>query len=206
MRIALDIAIVAIVALCAWRGYRAGIINGICGILAIIIAIYGANLIANTYSDELIGALDPFISGIVEGIEGELPEFALEDLESLAGQLGVELDGELDIDLDLAGQLGLDLSEIEGEDLENVLDDGVYVAAYSVITKLGVHPLSAAPMAQEVADMTTSGEANIIDALTDVICVRAAFIVVFAVAFLLISIVFFRDRKRDRPIFRPART
>jgi len=190
MRFALDIVIVAIVLLCAWRGYRAGIINGICGIIAIIIAIYGANLVAHTYSDELISAMDPFVSGIVEGIEAELPEFDLEDLESLAGQLGVELEGELEIDANIAGQLGIDLSELEGKNLGDVLDDGVYVAAYTVINKLGVHPLSAAPMAQEVVDLTAAGEMNIIDALTDVICRRAALIAVFVVAFILISIVF----------------
>ena len=42
MHIAIDVVLLAIVVYCGWRGYRNGIIRGICGLLAIVIALYGA--------------------------------------------------------------------------------------------------------------------------------------------------------------------
>lgn len=66
MSIVIDVVLVLIVAFSAWRGFRNGFIRGVFGILAIIIAIYGANLVAKTYSSEFTGMLEPFISGIVD--------------------------------------------------------------------------------------------------------------------------------------------
>lgn len=66
MSIVIDLVLVAIIALCTWNGYRKGFILGISGILALIVAIYGANLVANTYSQEFTSILEPFVSGIVD--------------------------------------------------------------------------------------------------------------------------------------------
>lgn len=78
----IDIALVFIVAFGAWRGFRNGFIRGIFGILAIIIAIYGANLIAKTYSGEFTGMLEPFVSGIVDSAVTE----AIDDDDEPADQ------------------------------------------------------------------------------------------------------------------------
>ena len=48
----IDIVLIAIVVFCAWRGFRAGLITSIIGVVAVVVAIYGANLIAATYSGE----------------------------------------------------------------------------------------------------------------------------------------------------------
>ena len=61
-----DILFILIILVCAWRGYKNGIIRGICGILAIIVSLYGANLIATAYSDEFTGIAKPFVEGIVD--------------------------------------------------------------------------------------------------------------------------------------------
>lgn len=60
------ILLLGIAALCTWRGYKNGIIRGICGILAIILSLYMAGIVAKMYNSEFDGMLSPFISGIVD--------------------------------------------------------------------------------------------------------------------------------------------
>ena len=66
MSIALDAAIVVIVGFCSWRGFKNGIIRGVCGLLALIVSIFAANVVATAYSEEFTGMLRPFVSGIVD--------------------------------------------------------------------------------------------------------------------------------------------
>ena len=42
MRLIIDIILLVIVALCTWSGYKKGLIGGIAGILAVIIALFSA--------------------------------------------------------------------------------------------------------------------------------------------------------------------
>jgi uncharacterized membrane protein required for colicin V production len=60
------ILLLGIVVLCTWRGYKDGIIRGVCGILAIIIALYIAGIVARTYNSEFEDMLSPFVSGMVD--------------------------------------------------------------------------------------------------------------------------------------------
>ncbi|MDR3278301.1 MAG: CvpA family protein [Oscillospiraceae bacterium] len=105
MSIAIDVSLVVIVAFCGWRGYKSGIIRGVCGILALAVSIFGANLIAATYSGEFTSMLRPFVGGIVdktfEGIlqpdtedgeepeDGEAPEGAYEITLATLRKLGL---------------------------------------------------------------------------------------------------------------------
>lgn len=66
MGILIDIVLVTIVVLSALRGYKSGLMLGLCGILAVIISLYGANLISTVYSHEYAGVLKPFVSGMVD--------------------------------------------------------------------------------------------------------------------------------------------
>ena len=62
----IDLAIIAIVAFCGWRGYRNGLIRGAFGVVALIVSLVLANIAAAAYSEEFTGMLKPFISGLVE--------------------------------------------------------------------------------------------------------------------------------------------
>ena len=66
MNIIIDLLLVGVLALCTWGGYRKGLILGVSAILALIVAFYGANFLANTYSQEFTSMLEPFISGAVD--------------------------------------------------------------------------------------------------------------------------------------------
>lgn len=53
------------------RGRRAGFIPGIFMLLGLLVAVYGANLVAETYSGEFTGMLEPFISGLTDRVSRE---------------------------------------------------------------------------------------------------------------------------------------
>ena len=79
MSIILDLVLIAIIAFCGWSGYRKGFILGISGIVALIIAFYGAQLVANTYSQEFTSVMKPFVSGIVDGAVDEAKDNAAKE-------------------------------------------------------------------------------------------------------------------------------
>lgn len=66
MKTVINIILIAIVVLCTWHGYRKGLVGGIAGILAIIIALFGANLLSTAYSHEVTPVLHPFVDGFVD--------------------------------------------------------------------------------------------------------------------------------------------
>lgn len=66
LRLILDIVLLVIVALCTWSGYKRGLIGGVAGILAIIIALFGGSMLSAAYSNEVIPALEPFVDGYID--------------------------------------------------------------------------------------------------------------------------------------------
>lgn len=66
MHVVIDLAILAILAFCVWRGYRRGLVLGLFGVIAIFIGLFGANILAETFSDEFTDLVSPFIGGIVD--------------------------------------------------------------------------------------------------------------------------------------------
>ncbi len=62
----INIVLIAILVICGWQGYKKGIIMGIIEVLVIILSLYGAQLLSDTYSYEVIPVLKPFISGYME--------------------------------------------------------------------------------------------------------------------------------------------
>ncbi len=65
IRLMIDIVLLVIVALCTWGGYRRGLIGGVAGILAIVIALFGGSLLSSAYSHEVVPALSPFVDGYI---------------------------------------------------------------------------------------------------------------------------------------------
>ena len=64
MTLILDILLLVIIALCTWGGYKRGLVGGIAGLLAIVIALFGGSLLSATYSGEVISALKPSSPGV----------------------------------------------------------------------------------------------------------------------------------------------
>ena len=62
----IDLVLVAIILICGWCGYKKGLIMGIGGIIAIILSLLAANLLAKSFSYELVPVMRPFASGYLE--------------------------------------------------------------------------------------------------------------------------------------------
>ena len=62
----INLLLIAIVIICTWQGYKKGIIMGIIQVLVIILSLYGAQLLSDTFSYEVIPVLRPFVSGYME--------------------------------------------------------------------------------------------------------------------------------------------
>ena len=70
MKAIIDLVLAGILVICCWNGYKKGIIMGVAGILCVIVAIYGANLLADTFSGDVVPALKPFANGYTENLIG----------------------------------------------------------------------------------------------------------------------------------------
>jgi uncharacterized membrane protein required for colicin V production len=159
LNIIIDIALVLIVAFCVYRGYRGGIIRGVCGFLAFLLAIVLANAAATAYSREFTDMLSPFVGGVVDST---LPDFLAPD-----------------IDFDILE----DLPDGEGQ-------EGVYAIAYRVLSRLGMIEPAARRMAEAVAKETNNVTYEVGVIITEKLSETLAYIAVFAVAFVLLLIVF----------------
>ena len=62
----IDLVLLLIILLCAWRGFRNGLIAGILAVCAVLFSIYAADILADTYSGEFTKMLEPFVTGAVD--------------------------------------------------------------------------------------------------------------------------------------------
>ena len=72
--LALDLAVIAIVVFCGWRGYKNGLIRGVFGVVSIIVSLFIASVAATAYSEDLNEMLSPFVGGIVDAAIVEIIE------------------------------------------------------------------------------------------------------------------------------------
>ena len=65
MRWAIDLILLAVLALCVWNGYKKGLIMGVGGVACILVSLYGACLLSSTFSYEVVSAVRPFAGGYI---------------------------------------------------------------------------------------------------------------------------------------------
>ena len=177
MNILIDIALILIVIFFAWRGFKNGFIRGIFGILAIIIAIYGANLAAKAYSEDFTGMLEPFVSGVVDKAYSDV----------LAGGEPADRDNAPAEDVPLSAG---DVSVTTENSVEDENPKNVYDVSYETLRNIGISEGAARQIAEKVSGkIETVGQAMSSN-LTGVLCDALAYIAVFTVAFILIAIIF----------------
>ena len=163
--IIMDVVLVGIIVLAAYRGFRKGIIASVIGIVSLVVAIYGANLLAVTFSGEFVGVLEPFVSGIVDSTEAKILSY------------GSNADAE---ESDY-----VPTEPVKGEDTKSA--DKV---SYSILKKLGLDDKIADGIATEVSKVTDTVSSRMNTSLTQKICEKLSFIAVFVIAFALIMIIF----------------
>lgn len=163
MSLILDLLLVAIALFSGWRGFKTGIINGICGILAVLVSIYGANIVATAYSSEFTGALRPFAVGLVDSITSDIEDYAR----------GTNDD-------DFEPVLALSTDEVSDPKL----------LSKSLFRQLGLIDSVADTMADEVALRVAETEENVSDTITEIFIDRLCYIALFSIAFILLIILF----------------
>ena len=177
----IDAAVLAVIAFCAWRGFKSGLVRGIFGFAALIFSLIIANIVATAYSSEFQGMLKPFIDGIVETtlidvVEENAEENAEESAEESAN-VGAGMPGGL-----------------EPEALETKKYD--LAAAFATLREIGLPESSALRIAEDAvtaADEEDEGGGALwflADTISDVLSSSLSFIALFAITFLLIAIIF----------------
>jgi len=129
LRWIIDIVLLLILLGCAWKGYRNGLIPGIFMLLALIASLYGAKLVAETYSEEFTAILEPFASGVTDR--------AIRDLDEDEVELDGTVYGEAKAILEKIGFMGTLSENIAAELAEEVTETG-HVLRAAMIKRLCV--------------------------------------------------------------------
>ena len=158
MKLLLDLILLAIIALGVWRGYKSGIISGVIGLAAIIACVYVANIFAGAYSEEFVGMLEPFASGVVDSMVSSTVSNDPEDVEKAVVQL----------------------TNAEKED--------VYSVSFAALRRLGLCKEVSDEMAQDVSGKVKMVNQEMNDQITTLLCHKITFAVVFFIAFILAGI------------------
>lgn len=161
MAIAIDIILLLIIVICTWNGFKKGLISGIAGILAAIIALFGGSLLSSTYSGEVITALEPFVDGYVDS--AKTTEYALEYMDCADSDKSLE--------------------DIIRED--NSLR---YDYAYACMNYVGFSEEISDNLARETVILSVDNELDMVDAVVQILCQTITYVLGLAIAFLLILI------------------
>ncbi|SHI22790.1 Colicin V production protein [Sporobacter termitidis DSM 10068] len=171
MNWAIDGVLILIVAFCAWRGLRNGFIRGVFGVLAIIVAIYGANLVASAYSSEFTGMLEPFVGGIVDKA---VTRVVTPDDDVVNPDAAPADDGEKNPDAALTDDEKTDVFDV----------------SFAALRDIGVATGASKLIAEKVGGQVQAVGQPMSVYLTEKLCDALAYIGVFLIAFVLITIIF----------------
>ena len=162
---AVDIVLVVILAVCAWHGYKKGIIMGIIGVLVIILSLYGAQLLSDTFSYEVIPVLKPFVSGVVEN--------RVEETTYQVFGYEPDINGEYHVSRSVA-----DLVESQPETRFEI--------GTRVYRSLGIYSGIADAMAQKAVSFSDQNNASLSSSAVTILCQSITWYGGFLLAFILL--------------------
>ncbi len=161
----LNLILAVILIVCAWQGFKKGIIMGIIEVLVIILSLYGARLLSDTFSYEIIPVMKPFVSGVMDT--------RVED--TAFSVLGYEADenGDYHVDQSLA-------------DLLDAMPESRMEICRWTYRSLGVYDAQAEVMAQETIDLMDQNGVDLKSAVTTELCQTVTWYGGFFLAFILL--------------------
>ena len=162
MNAVLTLSLLLIVLLCVWSGYKRGLILSVFSILAIIISVYGANLLSTTYSYEVIDALRPFASGYVE----------------------TEI-----VDKVVRPALGIDMTNLSVTDFLAANPGKEQQFSQLIFENMGIYETTAEQMSNEAVLYSQQFGWGIEDSAVEILCIRVAYAAGFILSFIMIIIV-----------------
>ena len=160
----IDLVLLGILIICVWSGYKKGIIMGVGGILCIIVAIYGANLLANSFSFDVVPALKPFANGYTETM----------------------LNGS---DSAVMKRMGWENSSYTPEDLVEMYPNRELEFCSVCYQVLGINAATADHMAEKAVTYAKESGSPIRAAVGQILCETVSYVGCFIIAFLLIVII-----------------
>ena len=160
MKIVLTVVLAAIFLAAVWGGYRRGLILSAAQLAAIVVALYGAALLAGLFSDRLLPVAEPFAGGY---FEGQLDVVATELPDNDAG--------------------------LSGEDWVAAHPDTAQEYAEQCFAAAGVTGRPARRMASAALAMRDEQDITLRAAMTQVYCARLCYVLVTSVGFLLILLI-----------------
>ena len=161
MKVIIDILLLIIIALCTWNGYKRGLVGGVAGILAIIIALFGGSLLSSAYAHEVVPALEPFVDGYIDSSETR---------NTVLEKLGY-------------GESDLSLEDILAQDSSLRYD-----YAYECMTYVGFYEKRAESLASDAVALADANGISMTDAGVAVLCDTITYVGAMVIAFLLILI------------------
>lgn len=162
----INLILIAILVVCAWQGFKKGIIMGIIEILVIILSLYGAQLLSDTFSYEIIPVLKPFVGGVMDT---RIDETAYE-------VLGYEPDenGSYAYIVESLTDLITDMPESRQEICRWAYRD------------LGIYDTMADDMAQRTVEYMDQNDVSLNTAITTVLCQSVSWYGGFMIAFIIL--------------------
>lgn len=161
MKAIIDIVLLLIIALCTWGGYKKGLIGGVCGLLVIIIALFGGTLLSSAYSGEVIPAMEPFVDGYIDS--GSNRDKILENLGY--GKSDKSLDDILTEDPSLR-----------------------YDYAYECMEFVGFYEDRSQELASKTVALSEAEDLSMTQAVIDTLCETGSYVAGLMLAFLMILI------------------
>lgn len=160
----LDLLLLGVIALCAWRGYKNGILVGAVSIVGIVACICAGNIMAETYDDEFASVPQSIGSGLVDSYSTRI----------LMADYANVIEGEDD---DLVVRLTA----------EQKTD--VYAVSRAVCRQFGFAEAVSDSIAQRVAAQTNTVNQAMNHVLATEICLQISHAAIFAIVFLLTIII-----------------
>lgn len=161
MKLIIDITLLVIIALCTWGGFKRGLIGGIAGLIAIVIALFGGSLLSSAYSGEVIPALKPFVNGFIDTPQTR---------DEILAELGY-------------GESDKSLNDILAEDPSLRYD-----YAYNCVLAVGFTSERAEELAEKSVALSEAREIDMTDAVVAVLCDTITYVGGLLLAFLMILI------------------
>lgn len=160
MRWVIDLILIAVVLLCAVNGYRKGILMELGAVVCLLISLYGATLVANNFSMEVVAAVKPFAGGFIEGV----------------------------VSNDVPARLGYDLNEYSINDIVANDPEKAFEVAEATFLCMGIYEDTAAELAEDVQVYAAENGVALRSAIIDVTCNTVVYAAAVTLCFMVILI------------------
>ena len=160
MKWIIDLILLAVVLLSAHTGYKRGLLNEVGAVLCLLVSLYAATLIANTFTYEVVAAVKPFAGGAIESVIAD----------------------------DVPAMLGYDVNEYSISDIVSNDPEKAIDVAEATFLSLGVYAPTAADLAVDVQEYAAANGVGLKAAIIDVTCNTIVFAAAVALFFMIILI------------------